>query len=133
MKSAIIVADRSSKVVDAGMITPMLMSLFDLWHFTSLEKLSALGLSESNRSVLSKYSRGGSISSSRDSKDRAGILLDIHKNLGQLFPENPEQRYTWMKTRNKAFDGRTPIETVVEMGFPGLLFVNSYLIASLSG
>ena len=113
--------------VDRAKITTMLLKLFDLWALTSEEKLSALGLAPDNRAALTRYKKGEAISSSRDMLDRAGNLLAIHKALRLLFPQNPELAYGWMKTRNKAFHGQTPIETIVTLGFPGLLYVRSYL------
>ncbi|WP_051412859.1 MbcA/ParS/Xre antitoxin family protein [Methylophilus sp. 5] len=113
--------------VDRSKITPMLLTLFDLWQLNSEEKLAALGLSLENRAALTRYKKGEAISASRDMLDRAGNLLAIHKALRLLFPQNPELAYGWMKTRNKAFHGQTPIETIVELGFPGLLYVRSYL------
>jgi hypothetical protein len=108
-------------------IATMLMKMFELWGFSTEEQLDALGLSKDNRTALKRYREGHSISSSRDMLDRAGNLLAIHKNLRLLFPRNQDLRYSWMKTRNKAFHGRTPVETIQEMGFPGLLYVRSYL------
>jgi len=113
--------------IDRSKITPMLLTLFDLWQLNSEEKLAALGLSLENRAALTRYKKGEAISASRDMLDRAGNLLAIHKALRLLFPQNPELAYGWMKTRNKAFHGQTPIETIVELGFPGLLYVRSYL------
>ena len=34
--------------------------------------------------------------------------------------------YAWMKTRNRAFDNRSPIEVIREFGFAGLLMVLAY-------
>lgn len=113
--------------VDRSKITPMLLKMFELWSLTSEEKLAALGLSIDNRAALTRYKKGEAISASRDMLDRAGNLLAIHKDLRLLFPKNPELAYTWMKTKNKAFHGNTPIEMIAEMGFPGLLYVRSYL------
>lgn len=113
--------------IDRSKIALMLVKLFELWGLTSEEQLDALGLSTDNRAALARYRKGEPISSSRDMMDRAGTLLAIHKNLRLLFPRNPELRYSWMKTRNKAFQGRTPVETIREMGFSGLLYVRSYL------
>ena len=36
-------------------------------------------------------------------------------------------KYGWMRTKNKAFENRTPVEVVRELGFMGLLMVRSYL------
>ncbi len=113
--------------VDRSKITPMLIKMFELWNLTTEEKLAALGLSTDNRAALTRYKKGEAISASRDMLDRAGNLLAIHKDLRLLFPKNPELAYAWMKTKNKAMHGNTPIGTIMEMGFPGLLYVRSYL------
>src|SRR5262245_7499028 len=86
-------------------IASMLMKMFELWKLSTQEQLDALGLSTDNRTALKRYREGHAISSGRDMLDRAGNLLAIHKNLRLLFPRNPELRYTWMKTKNKAFEG----------------------------
>ncbi|NOT68142.1 MAG: DUF2384 domain-containing protein [Methylophilaceae bacterium] len=116
-----------SEEIDRAKITPMLLKLFELWNLSGEEKLAALGLSTDNRAALTRYKKGEAISSSRDMLDRAGNLLAIHKNLRLLFPNNPDLAYAWMKTRNRALHGNTPIGTIVDMGFPGLLYVRSYL------
>lgn len=120
-----VIAD--NKEIDRAKITPMLLKMFELWNLSSEEKLAALGLSTENRAALTRYKKGEAISSSRDMLDRAGNLLAIHKNLRLLFPNNPDLAYAWMKTRNRALQGNTPIAAIVDMGFPGLLYVRSYL------
>jgi len=113
--------------VDRKAIAVMLMNLFDHWNLTTEEQLDALGFSTKNRAVLARYRRGEPIAASRDTIERAGHLLGIHKNLRLLFPHNRELAYAWMKTRNRAFDNRTPIEVIREFGFAGLLMVLAYL------
>jgi hypothetical protein len=77
--------------------------------------------------LLTKYRNGEPISASRDTLERAGHLLGIHKNLRLLFPHNRDLAYRWMKSRNRAFDNRTPAEVVRVYGFAGLLMVRAYL------
>lgn len=113
--------------VDRGTIAGMLMQLFDHWKLSTEEQLDALGFSKTNRALLSKYRRGEPISASRDTLERAGHLLGMHKNLRLLFPHNRDLAYAWMKTRNRAFENRTPIEVVREYGFAGMLMVRAYL------
>jgi len=113
--------------IDRKAIADMLMKLFDHWALTTEEQLDALGLSTANRAALSRYRRGGPIAQSRDALERAGHLLGIHKNLRLLFPRNRDLAYAWIKTRNKAFENRTPIEVIREFGFAGLLMVLAYL------
>jgi hypothetical protein len=112
---------------DRKSIAIALMKLFDHWQLSTEEQLAALGFSTTNRAVLARYRRGEPISPSRDTLDRAGHLLGIHKNTRLLFPHDRKLAYAWIKTRNRAFDNRTPIEVIREFGFAGLLMVLAYL------
>lgn len=105
----------------------MLIKLFDHWNLTTEEQLDALGFSRTNRAILSRYRKGEPISNNRDTLERAGHLLGIHKNLRLLFPQNRDVAYTWIKMRNKAFENQTPIEVIQQYGFTGLLMVRAYL------
>jgi hypothetical protein len=112
---------------DRGAIAKMLMQMFEHWQISTEDQLDLLGLALDNRSALTRYRKGAPIASGRDARERAGHLLAIHKNLRLLFPLNRDLAYRWMRTRNKAFEGRTPVEVVREFGFAGLLMVRSYL------
>ncbi len=112
---------------DRGAVAKMLMKLFEHWQLTTEEQLSMLGLAQDNRSALSRYRKGVPIAASRDMVERAGHLLGIHKNLRLLFPHNRGLAYAWMRSRNRAFDGLTPAQTISEYGFAGLLMVRAYL------
>jgi hypothetical protein len=116
-----------SEHIDRKAIATMLMKLFDHWQLSTQEQLDALGFSTSNRAVLARYRRGEPISSSRDTMERAGHLLGIHKNTRLLFPHNRDLAYAWIKTSNLAFQNRTPIQVIQEYGFAGLLMVLAYL------
>ncbi len=116
-----------ASAIDRKAVAGMLMKLFDHWQLSTEERLDALGLSTTNRAVLGRYRRGEPIAASRDTLERAGHLLGIHKNLRLLFPHNRELAYVWMKTRNQAFQNREPIEVIREFGFAGLLMVLAYL------
>lgn len=113
--------------LDRSAIAKMLMQLFDHWGLSTEDQLALLGLATSNRAALTRYRKGDPIAPSRDTLDRAGHLLGIHKNLRLLFPHNRDLAYAWMSTRNQAFEGRTPVETVRDWGFAGLLMVRAYL------
>ncbi|MCK6386754.1 MAG: MbcA/ParS/Xre antitoxin family protein [Zoogloea sp.] len=119
--------DSATDSIDRKAIAGMLMKLFDHWKLSTEEQLDALGFSVTNRAALARYRRGEPISGSRDTLERAGHLLGIHKNLRLLFPADRDLAYAWIKTRNRAFDNRTPIEVIREFGFAGLLMVLAYL------
>jgi hypothetical protein len=113
--------------IDRKAIAGMLMKLFDHWKLTTEEQLDVLGFSTTNRAVLTRYRKGEALSGSRDTLERAGHLLGVHKNLRLLFPHNRDLAYAWMKSRNRAFDNLTPTEVIRKFGFAGLLMVLAYL------
>lgn len=117
----------TSVTPDRGAIAKMLMRLFEHWAISTEDQLDLLGLASDNRGALTRYRKGSPISPSRDAIERAGHLLAIHKNLRLLFPHNRELAYKWVSTRNKAFEGATPVEVIRNYGFAGLLMVRSYL------
>ena len=112
---------------DHSALAKMLMNLFNKWKVSTDNQFDLLGLSRNNRSVLTRYHLTQSIGSVRDTIDRAGHLLAIHKSLRMLFPHDRYLAYQWVSTRNKAFDQHSPVETIRDMGFSGLLMVRSYL------
>ena len=112
---------------DRGVIAKMLMQLFEHWAISTEDQLDLLGLASDNRGALSRDRKGAPIAPSRDALERAGHLLAIHKNLRLLFPHNRDLAYKWMSTRNKAFEGASPVEVIRNFGFAGLLMVRSYL------
>jgi hypothetical protein len=115
------------QIIDRGALAKMVMQLMDHWDLPTEDQLALLGLASSNRSALGRYRQGEPISQNVDQYARVGHLLGIHKNLRLLFPRNKDYLYSWMKTKNKAFENRTPVEVVKELGFMGLLMVRSYL------
>jgi len=115
------------QTIDRGALAKMIMQLMDHWDLPTEDQLALLGLASSNRAALGRYRQGDPISQNVDQYARVGHLLGIHKNLRLLFPRNKDFLYGWMRTKNKAFENRTPVEVVRELGFMGLLMVRSYL------
>lgn len=112
---------------DRGALARMVMTLLDHWKLSTEDQAALLGIAASNRAALARYRKGEAIGTSRDQYERVGHLLGIHKNLRLLFPLDRDLAYAWIKTRNRAFDNRSPIEVIREFGFAGLLMVLAYL------
>lgn len=112
---------------DRSELAKMAMKLFEHWGLNTEDQLSLLGLSVANRGALTRYRNGDPLAPNRDLLERVGILLGIHKSLRILFPGNRELAYAWMSTRNRAFDGLTPVEAIKQWGFAGLLMVRAYV------
>jgi len=115
------------KKADRSELAKMVMVLFDHWRLSTEDQLALLGLSTTNRGVLTRYRKGDPLAPNRDLLERVGIMLGIHKSLRLLFPHNRELAYAWMSQRNKAFDGMPPVESIKRWGFTGLLMVRAYL------
>lgn len=112
---------------DRGALARMVTRAFEHWKLGTEDQLAMLGLATSNRAALTRYRKGDPLASSRDLLERAGHLLAIHKNLRLIFPQDRDLAYIWMTQRNRAFDGRTPVEVIREWGFTGVLTVRAYL------
>lgn len=108
-------------------LSKMLMGLFDHWGLDSEKRLMLLGLSPANRASLSNYKKGAPLPNSTDLLDRAGHLLSIHKSLRILFPHDRHIVYGWVTAANKAFNGKTPLDVMIERKFVGVLMVRAYL------
>jgi transcriptional regulator with XRE-family HTH domain len=109
-------------------LVKMTLRLFEHWGLSIQDQLVLLGLSENSRMTLSRYRKGEPLADSPDLLDRVANLLQIHRSLRILFPRNREEvAYRWMTIPNRAFGGRTPVETIREERFFGLLKVRQYL------
>jgi hypothetical protein len=103
-------------------------ALFAKWELPGEIQLALLGLSPESRKLLPQYRRGErALPNTRDTLDRAGYLLGIHKGLRLLFPEDPVLRYGWVKRRNRLLDGRTPLEVMLDEGLIGLARVARFV------
>ena len=108
-------------------LAKMVIKLFDHWGLSTADQLDLLGLSVNSRSLLAKYAKGVALPEGRDTLDRVGLLLSIHKALRLLYPENRDIRYSWISRRNEAFDNMRPLDVMKEQGIVGLARVSRYL------
>lgn len=105
----------------------LITRLFDLWRLPVNDQLNLLGLSETSRSMLTRYRKGNAIPNSRDMMDRIGWLLSIHKALRLLFPHNREFRNQWVSKRNRMIENLRPIDLMKEQGIIGIATVARHL------
>lgn len=104
-----------------------LTRLFDHWQLDSEQQLALLGFNHNSRTTLKRYRDGAPLANRRDLLERAGHLLAIHKNLRLIYSRNRQTAYGWMRSPNRDFDERAPIEVVQESGLLGLALVRAYL------
>ncbi|WP_043237795.1 MbcA/ParS/Xre antitoxin family protein [Stutzerimonas azotifigens] len=96
-------------------------ALFERWQLDTELQMQLLGMSPKSRKQLPKYRAGEHpLPGSRDTLDRVGYLLGIHKGLRLLFPEDEQLRFSWVHRRNRALEGATPLEVMVRDGLLGI-------------
>jgi hypothetical protein len=108
-------------------LAKMVTKLFQYWKISTADQLELLGLSAKSRSMLTRYRNGEALPESRDTLDRVGWIMSIHKGLGLLYPYNEDVRYSWVNRRNKAFDNLAPLDVMREHGIIGIARVARYI------
>lgn len=108
-------------------LSKMLMKLFDHWSLSIAEQAALLGLHSESRTSMKGYRAGKPLANSQDLLERAGHLLAIHKSLRILFPYDRDLAYSWVRSPNRTFHGKSPLEVMIEYRFAGLLKVRAYL------
>ena len=98
--------------------TQNVVALFDHWELRNDEVCNLLG--GISPAQLAKYKKGKANISSRDTIERVGNLLGIHKNLRILYPYNKEVVYQWVKRRNKKLHNLSPLDIMLEQGYIGI-------------
>ncbi|WP_285883756.1 antitoxin Xre/MbcA/ParS toxin-binding domain-containing protein [Rhizobium calliandrae] len=119
-----------------GRLTPAAVSgvvrLAEIWRLTSGEICALLGdVSERTWFRMKKGEWTGSLS--QDSLTRVSALIGLFKGLRLLFSEPLADE--WVKLANKGplFEGRRPIDVMIEGGIPKLLLVRRHIDALRGG
>ena len=98
--------------------TTNVIQLFKHWDLKVDEQCSLLGGISPQQ--LNKFKNGKAHISGRDTIERVGNLLGIHKSLRILYPHNRSVVYKWVKARNKTLHNLTPLEIMLTEGYIGI-------------
>lgn len=102
-------------------LTKVIIRLFDEWELKTTEQLILLGLRETSCNLLQNYRNlKNIIPYDHDQLERVGLLLNIYKNIYDLYPENENLRKNWVKRANKFFNGKRPLDIMLEKGLSGM-------------
>ncbi|HHT0592443.1 TPA: hypothetical protein ACTXXA_000304 [Legionella anisa] len=94
------------------------IALFKHWQLKNEEECELLG--GISPAQLAKFKKGTAHISGRDTIERVGNLLGIHKNLRILYPYNREIVYQWIKGRNQKLHNLRPLDVMLEQGYIGI-------------
>lgn len=111
---------------DRALLAKAVCRLFDLWGLDAASQSVLLGLSPDG-DAISWFRDGAALPDDHNLIERVGHLLKIHRFLESMFPQNRELRDHWLTVPNRYFNNRTPVETMVSRGLPGILSVLGYL------
>lgn len=98
--------------------TENVVKLFKHWDIKIDEQCNLLGGISPQQ--LNKFKHGKAHISGRDTLERVGNLLGIHKSLRILYPYNRAVVYKWIKARNKILHNLTPLEVMLSEGYIGI-------------
>jgi hypothetical protein len=104
--------------------TRNVIALFRHWGLKNDEECDLLG--GISLAQLAKFKKGTAFISGRDTIERVGNLLGIHKNLRILYPHNREVVYQWIKGRNLRLHNLTPLDVMLEYGYLGIAQIRRF-------
>ena len=104
--------------------TQNVIALFKHWKLKNDEECNLLG--GISPAQLAKYKKGTAFVSGRDTIERVGNLLGIHKNLRILYPYDRDVVYQWIKGRNQKLHNLSPLDTMLEHGYIGIAQIRRF-------
>lgn len=106
----------SIQYLDPDEVQRLVSELFDRWKLDMQTRQRLLGQSK-DLCVTASPNRLDA-----EALGRARLLLEIHAGLRMLFPEDSELRWSWIHQRHNAFNGRAPLDVLLE-GHGGVIRV----------
>lgn len=104
--------------------TKNVIVLFKHWQLKNDEERNLLG--GISAAQLAKFKNGKAYISGRDTIERVGNLLGIHKSLRILYPYNRDVVYQWVKARNRKLHNLSPLDLMLEHGYLGIAQVRRF-------
>ncbi|WP_042775592.1 antitoxin Xre/MbcA/ParS toxin-binding domain-containing protein [Sinorhizobium fredii] len=121
------VRERLTPAAVAGVVR-----LAEIWRLTSVEVCALLGdVSERTWFRMKKGEWSGSLS--QDTLTRVSALIGIFKGLRLLFSEPLADEWVKLPNKGPLFDGRRPVDAMIEGGIPKLLLVRRHVDALRGG
>ncbi len=110
-------------------LTEFFFNIADKWSLTREQEAQLLGWSyKDKRSVLDAMRKGKQvIGRDQDKLHRLIDLLNIHKSLRVLFPNNLTAVYEWVKLKRERFGNHSALDVMLEGGQLGIRAIRDYL------
>jgi hypothetical protein len=112
-------------------VSRIIVEILDSWGVPAAQQVVLLGLPEGTRPrAMKRYKENTPLPDDRKVWDRVLQLAGIADALRTSYPRNPEMGRLWMHRRNYRFDDRSPLISMLEDGFNGLVAVHMHLDCS---
>jgi hypothetical protein len=113
-------------------LTLGIMVLFDEWQIDPVHQVTLLGLpADTQPRKLDRYRKGTPLPDEDEIMARVEQLISIHDALLTTYPRNSRMGLVWLSRPNRNFNGRPPLQIMVEGGLQGMLRVRGRLDCTL--
>lgn len=106
------------------------LNLARAWELSNAEAAALIGVSPSS---LDRLKRGARPTLSQDQMTRVSALVGIFKGLHLLFADGAGDAWVRRPNSGPLFEGRTPVEALIEGGIPAMLDIRRYVDAVRGG
>lgn len=115
--------------IERQALTKAFFALVDHWQLTHEETARLLGWTYANkRTAIETMRRNDSVlPPDQDKYLRVKDLINIHKSLRVLFPNQRELVYEWVKQPRKRFGGYSALDVMIQDGLSGISAIRQYL------
>lgn len=105
------------------------------WSLSEAQQLVLLGASISRPTLQVWKSEGPKTTLNIDQMTRISLLLGIYEGLQRFFRRAPQEAHRWLRRPRveRPFDGRAPLDLMLERGIRGLEDVRQYLDSAAGG
>lgn len=104
------------------------VALLQKWNLSEKQQLGLLGSGAHDGDARSEYQTGERpLPGTPEVLQRVAYLMGIHGSLRLLFPTREDLRFSWVRRRNQAFGGSTPIDIMLRDGADGIARVCAVL------
>lgn len=105
------------------------------WSLTEAQQLVLLGASISRPTLQVWKSEGPRTTLNIDQLRRISLLLGIYEGLQRFFRRAPHEAERWLRRPRgeRPFDGRAPLDVMLERGMSGLEEVRQYIDSAAGG
>lgn len=113
---------------ECASLAGMIMSILDSWGLNGQAIMSVLNFPAGiPLRALRRYRENTAFPNDEGVYERVDHIVGIYDALRTTYPHNPPMGLLWLRKRHQRFQGRSPLQVIVEDGLEGLLRVRVHL------